>query len=215
LGEAREDVFVIGSPELDVHRAPSGVTLAEVRARYEIPFDDFGIVLFHPVTSEQDTIGAQARMLFDALQGAGRAFVVISPNNDPGSEQIFSAIAALPTASFRHIPSMRFAYFSELMRNAAAVVGNSSLGVREAPFLGVPSLNVGTRQTNRARSGSVIHADASDSDTIAGFLSKNWGKRHQPDNSFGAGDAAGKFVTALAGASFWQRGRQKLFIDQR
>ena len=60
LGEATKDVFVIGSPELDVHKAPSGVDIQTVRKRYDIDFEDYGIVLFHPVTSEQDTIGVQA-----------------------------------------------------------------------------------------------------------------------------------------------------------
>ncbi len=52
LGESPESVYNIGSPELDTHARPSGVTLAQVKERYAIPFDDYGIVIFHPVTSE-------------------------------------------------------------------------------------------------------------------------------------------------------------------
>jgi UDP-N-acetylglucosamine 2-epimerase (hydrolysing) len=63
---------VIGSPELDFHAQPSGVTLDEVRARYGIPFADYGIATFHPVTSEADTMGAQAQALFGALDASGR-----------------------------------------------------------------------------------------------------------------------------------------------
>ncbi|MEN9383198.1 MAG: UDP-N-acetyl-D-glucosamine 2-epimerase, UDP-hydrolyzing, partial [Pseudomonadota bacterium] len=92
LGEAPERVYNIGSPELDVHARPSGVTIQEVRARYDIPFDDYGIVVFHPVTSEVDTIGDQAKALFGALEASGKNFVVIAPNNDPGTEEIFSVI---------------------------------------------------------------------------------------------------------------------------
>jgi UDP-N-acetylglucosamine 2-epimerase (hydrolysing) len=57
---------------------------------------------------------------------------------------------------------MRFSHFSELMKNAACMVGNSSAGVREAPFLGLPSLDIGTRQSNRSDAPSVTACEASD-----------------------------------------------------
>lgn len=214
LGEAAETVFAIGSPELDKHGEASGVTLADVRARYDIPFDDYGICIFHPVTSEQATMGAQARALYGALEASGRNFVVILPNNDPGSEAIFAAIDALPAARFRRIPSMRFAYFSELMKNAACLVGNSSAGVREAPFLGIPSLDIGTRQTNRAEAPSVHHAAAGDGAAIAAFLRDEWGRRHPPHTAFGEGRAADRFVAVLRDPAFWARGFQKEFHDR-
>ncbi|WP_225028846.1 UDP-N-acetylglucosamine 2-epimerase [Xinfangfangia pollutisoli] len=213
LGEPADSVHVIGSPELDFHAKPSGVTLDQVRAHYAIPFDDFGIAVFHPVTSEQATMGAQAQALFKALEASGRNFVVIAPNNDPGSEAIFAAINALPASRFRVLPSMRFAHFSELMKHAAVMVGNSSAGVREAPFLGLPSLDVGTRQSNRSEAGSVTACAAFDSDKIAAFLARAWGHRLPRDAGFGEGLAADRFVQVLADPEFWARGLQKSFQD--
>jgi len=214
LGEPEEAIHVIGSPELDFHAAPSGVTLEEVRARYDIPFDDYGIAVFHPVTSEQATMAAQAQALFGALEASGRNFVVIAPNNDPGSESIFAVLRGLPKDRFRLIPSMRFAHFSELMKHAACMVGNSSAGVREAPFLGIPSLDVGTRQTNRAMAASVAFAAAGDSAAVAQFLTDRWGQRHAPDTGFGTGRAADRFAQTLARPEFWAQGLQKAFRDQ-
>ncbi|WP_291011759.1 UDP-N-acetylglucosamine 2-epimerase [Hydrogenophaga sp.] len=213
LGESADSVYNIGSPELDTHAQPSGVTIEEVKARYEIPFDDYGIVIFHPVTSEVATMGAQARALFDRLEASGRNFIVISPNNDPGTEDIFAVIDELPRERFRQIPSMRFAYFSELMRHAAVMVGNSSAGVREAPFLGLPSLDVGTRQTNRAQSPSVVGCRADEHSIIDRFLIDRWKVRFELDSSFGAGDAAHKFAAVLSDATFWDRTLQKVFAD--
>lgn len=214
LGEPEDCVHVIGSPELDFHARASGVTLAEVKAHYAIAFDDFGIVTFHPVTSEQATMGAQAAALFSALEASGRSFVVIAPNNDPGSEAIFAVLAGLPAGRFRVLPSMRFAHFSELMKNAACMVGNSSAGVREAPFLGLPSLDIGTRQANRSDAGSVTACEASDSATIAAFLARDWGHRHQPHAGFGKGQSADRFVQVLERAEFWDRPLQKAFQDR-
>ena len=55
-------LFIIAFPWI-----VSGVSLASVKSRYLIPFDDFGIAVFHPVTSELETIGIQAKSFFKAL----------------------------------------------------------------------------------------------------------------------------------------------------
>ncbi|WP_039019926.1 UDP-N-acetylglucosamine 2-epimerase [Halocynthiibacter namhaensis] len=213
LGEPVESVHVIGSPELDFHSQNSGVSLAEVKSRYDIGFDDYGICVFHPVTSEASQMEAQAKTLYGQLKASGRNFVLILPNNDPGSEAIFDVINALPNSQFRAIPSMRFAHFSELMKNASVMVGNSSAGVREAPFLGVPSLDVGTRQTNRAQGPSIHSTAALDAQNISDFLESQWGKRYPPHTAFGEGNATERFVKTLQDPEFWQGGLQKEFVD--
>ena len=76
---------------------PSGVTIDEVKARYAIPFDDFGIAVFHPVTSEADTIGAQAASLFERLEAKLArprlaAEVVATPAEDWDAAQIGDAL---------------------------------------------------------------------------------------------------------------------------
>jgi UDP-N-acetylglucosamine 2-epimerase (hydrolysing) len=211
LGESKQSIHVIGSPELDVHSRPTGVSLSQVRERYQISFASYGIVSFHPVTSETATMGAQATALFDALKASDHSFVVIAPNNDPGTEAIFEVLQGLPTDRFRVIPSMRFAYFSELMRHASAVIGNSSAGVREAPFLGVPSLDIGTRQHQRASATSLVHSSAFDEETIKSFLDNHWGKRFDSNAGFGKGGAAQAFVEVLQTNAFWSNGLQKTF----
>jgi UDP-N-acetylglucosamine 2-epimerase (hydrolysing) len=158
-------------------------------------------------------MGAQAAALFGALGASGRNFVVILPNNDPGAEAIFAVIDRLPGARFRRIPSMRFAHFSELMKNAAVMVGNSSAGVREAPWLGLPSLDIGTRQTNRASAPSVTCADAHEAAKVAAFLAAEWGKRYPRHEGFGAGRAADRFLAVLQDEAFWARPLQKAFRD--
>ncbi len=213
LGEPEERIHVIGSPELDIHLQPSGVSLNEVRERYQIEFEEYGICVFHPVTSESDTIGQQATDLFSSLDRSGREFVIIAPNNDPGSEAIFEAISSLPEKRFRVLPSMRFRHFSELMKNASAFVGNSSAGVREVPFLGIPSLNIGSRQTNRALCNELQNCRAEDDDAIQAFLRDVWGKRLGRHSGFGSGRATEKFMNLLDSGVFWNTPLQKNFVD--
>lgn len=213
LGEPAEAIHVIGSPELDFHAGPSGTSIEAVRARYEIPWADFGIAVFHPVTSEAATMGQQAADLFGALEASGRNFVLIAPNNDPGSEAIFEVISKLPKERFRLIPSMRFAHFSELMKHAGMMVGNSSAGVREAPFLGLPSIDVGTRQANRSQAPSIRTVAARDRAAILRALEEGWGHRLPSHTAFGEGRAAALFVEALQNKGFWEGDLQKNFDD--
>ena len=73
--------------------------------------------------------------------------------------EINRVIEKLPKENFRY-SSLRFEYFSVLLQNSAALIGNSSAGVREALFLGIPSLNVGLRQTGRSMATSITHVMA-------------------------------------------------------
>lgn len=212
LGESPNRVFNIGSPELDTHARPSGVSIEEVKARYAIPFDDYGIAVFHPVTSEQDTIGEQAKSLFGALEASSKCFVVIAPNNDPGTEDIFAVLEKLPPERFRLIASMRFNYFSELMKNAAVMVGNSSAGVREAPFLGLPSLDIGSRQSSRSLSEKVLTVSALNHDQILSWIEQNWGIRHAQCTGFGNGKTAIEFISILQNPEFLSFNLQKNYV---
>jgi UDP-N-acetylglucosamine 2-epimerase (hydrolysing) len=213
MGEPRGAIHVIGSPELDFHSGCSGVTIADVRARYDLPMGEYGIAVFHPVTSESATIGRQAFDLLTALKASGKNFVIIAPNNDPGSEDIFAVLATLPKDRFRVLPSMRFAHFSELMKTAAVIIGNSSAGVREAPFLGIPSLDIGTRQTNRAEAPSLFSLPSADGAGIAEFLGTQWGKRYPSHEAFGQGNASARFVKIVSDPTFWEGDLQKSFHD--
>lgn len=215
LGEPEGSIFVLGSPELDTHGLPTGLDIQTVLKHYEIPFQDYGIILFHPVTSEADSMGAQTKALFENLILSGKNFVVISPNNDPGSASIFDVLKTLPSDRFKQIPSMRFSYFSELLRNSNALIGNSSAGVREAPFLGIPSLDIGSRQTNRSTAASITSCAADDTLKISDFLKKSWGKRFEQDQSFGSGSTASRFISVLEDAGFWVSSMQKNFVDHK
>lgn len=213
LGESPDRIFAIGSPELDTHALPSGVSLEEVKSYYQIPFNEYGIAIFHPVVSETDTIEAQAKSLFKALSETKKCFVVISPNNDPGTEKIFAVQQQLPRDRFRLIPSMRFRYFSELMKNSAVLVGNSSAGVREAPFVGVPSLDIGSRQTRRALSNYVGTSTAFEHEKIVNWVQTSWMKRNSRCDAFGNGSTAMSFVNTISNPSFWTHSLQKSFFE--
>jgi UDP-N-acetylglucosamine 2-epimerase (hydrolysing) len=213
MGENPDFIYNIGSPELDLHLQCEKKGIAQAKDYYGIKFEDYAIVSFHSVTSELDTILDQTKQLFSALDESRKNFVVIKPNNDPGSGCINTVLKDLPCDRFRVLPSMRFEYFSVLMQNSAAMIGNSSSVVREAPFLGVPSLNVGSRQTNRALSDKVVHVEAQDKAEINSFLNDKWGLRFASHIGYGDGSCIKKFSKLLNNSNLFTAPKQKIFYE--
>ncbi len=213
LGEHPDRVFVLGSPELDAHKARNSIPLNEVLSYYDIEWDDYGIFIFHSVTSELESLKKEIQICCDSLKRIKKNFVVISPNNDPGCEIIFKTIGKLPRSHFKQIPSMRFSYFSTLLKHSQVIVGNSSAGVREAPFLGISSINIGSRQFKRGGAKSIKNFDVFKNKQLDRLVEKQWGKRFRGDNSFGTGQSVKKFIKILNDKKIWNLHLQKTFFE--
>ena len=213
MGEDKKRIYVIGSPELDRHSESNSVKIDEVKKRYAINFDEYAICIFHPVTSEPKKTAVNARALFNTLVETGKNYVIILPNNDPGTDEIINVIKTLKGNNFRVLPSMRFLYFSQLMKNSRLIIGNSSIGVREAPFLGIPSINIGTRQNNRSKSKSILNLLNVNKKNLMESINKLWHKNFDSDSSFGEGNSADLFEDILSSTDFWDTPFQKYFIE--
>lgn len=214
LGERDDAVHIIGSPDIDVMNSASLPALEEVRRHYQIDFPNYGVLAFHPVTTELATLREQTRSMIDALKSSGRQYVVIYPNNDHGSEIIldeYRSLAANPR--FRLFPSMRFEYFLTLLRHADFMIGNSSAGVREAPHFGVPAINLGSRQHNRVKSSLIVNTDIT-VEAINLAIDKALSLMRTPECLFGDGSSAHHFREILNSAALWCLPKQKHFIDR-
>jgi UDP-N-acetylglucosamine 2-epimerase (hydrolysing) len=215
LGERPENIHIIGSPDIDLMMSPSLPHLFEVKRYYEISFDDYGVIIFHPVTTDLNDTESSANAIVDAVLESERDHVVIFPNNDEGCELIFSAWKRLEGNSrIKFLPSMRVEYFLVMLRNARYLLGNSSAGIRECPVFGVPAINVSTRQTGRANSACIVNVDG-ETTQILGAMQSTWNnlERHEPDLAFGVGNSAQLFIETMSKDSFWQVSTQKLFND--
>jgi UDP-N-acetylglucosamine 2-epimerase (hydrolysing) len=212
MGEAPESVYVIGSPDIDIMLSGELPALPEVLDKYGIGFGDYGIAMYHPVTTEQEALPARADAFVKGIVGSSSNFVVIYPNNDAGSDVILRRMLDLAqNPRFRLIPSMRFEYFLTLLKHAKAIVGNSSAGICEAPVYGVPTVNVGTRQLNRFHYPSIVNV-ADDAAAITHAL-EHLPEAVPPSLHFGKGNSAALFVAHLATRELWSTPRQKLFRE--
>ncbi len=215
MGELENNVFVLGSPDIDIMFSKSLPSISETKSYYEIPFEKYGICMFHPVTTEYTDIKRQAQDLVTALNEDDNNYVIIYPNNDLGSSDIIESFVQLKgSTKFKIFPSIRFEYFLVLLKNCQFIIGNSSAGVREAPYYGVTSINIGNRQNNRAKSPSIIHCQ-NDKNSILNAISN----AQEIDavaavESFGEGQSDQKFMQLLSSNKLWETSCQKTFKDQ-
>ncbi|MBT8304526.1 MAG: UDP-N-acetylglucosamine 2-epimerase (hydrolyzing) [Bacteroidia bacterium] len=214
MGELEESIFIIGSPDIDIMFSDTLPTIDIAKEYYDIVFKDYAIAMFHPVTTEYENMSLNANNFVDALLDDTNNYVVIYPNNDLGSELIFNAYERLrDNPRFRIFPSARFEYFLSLLKHSKFMIGNSSAGIRETPYYGVPAVNIGTRQQNRASHESVINTDYSVEGIKDGIARAIDAKPAIEEIDFGTGNSAKMFLETLNNEEIWQLSNQKQFLD--
>lgn len=214
MGELESSIITIGSPDIDVMFSNNLPDLNIVKDYYEINFDFYHIVMFHPVTTEFDMMEEYTRDFISALVESKQNFVVIFPNNDLGNNHIIKAYGQLKgNPFFRIYPSLRFEYFLTLLKNANSIIGNSSAGVREAPYYGVPAINIGSRQNKRVSSSNIINTSYNKKEILEAILSHTDFRRKSNSKIFGKGNSAELFLKSILSESIWNINHQKQFKD--
>jgi len=214
MGEDPNTVFVIGSPDIDIMLGHSLPTIDDVKDRYKILFEQYAVVLFHPVTTELDSIRFQTEQLVSAIVESEYNYIIVYPNNDEGSNYIFDTYKRMNGNSrFRVFPSIRFEYFLTLLKNAKFIIGNSSAGVREAPVYAVPTINIGTRQKDRYFHKLIVNVDAKKDEILSAIKAVGNMRVNETSDYFGKGDSAKKFLDVLKGEMIWTLSKQKPFFD--
>jgi UDP-N-acetylglucosamine 2-epimerase (hydrolysing) len=212
MGEFEEHIYIIGSPDIDVMLSGKLPSLDAVQRKYEIPYKDYFIFIYHPVTTEIDDLRRNIRAVVDGLMESGKNFVVIQPNNDPGSEIIMEEYQRLTNIeNFRILPSMRFEYFLTLLKHAKAIVGNSSAGIREAPVYCIPTVNIGTRQMNRFDAPSIKTIGEDAGEVL--YALNHLPHVDTPSTHFGQGNSSKLFLECLMSEELWKIPKQKTFRD--
>lgn len=216
LGELPDSIYTIGSPDLDLMSPKMLQSIDTVKKYYNISFKNYAIAMFHPVTTEYQKVKENVKSFVSALLDSGDNYIVIYPNNDLGSTEILNEYTRMTDNNkIRIFPSLRFEYFLTLLKNADYIVGNSSAGVREAPYYNVPTVDIGSRQRNRSKNSSIFSA-TDHYDSIVNAISSV--KKFETANDhmrsdFGEGDSDIKFLEILNGCKMWNISKQKQFRD--
>ncbi|MFN0729534.1 UDP-N-acetylglucosamine 2-epimerase [Polaribacter gochangensis] len=215
MGELESSIYIIGSPDLDLMNPINLPHLTKVKEYYNIPFNDFAIAIFHPVTTEYESIKQQSKIFVDALLKSNINFVVVFPNNDLGTDEILVQYKRLENNSrFKIFPSLRFEYFLRLLKESTFIIGNSSAGIREAPFYKIPTINIGSRQNNRSKGNSILNVSHEINEILSAITKCNQIKSEKLDISdFGKGNSNTLFLHLLNSKQIWNVNCQKQFQD--
>lgn len=185
MGEAPQSVYVTGCPSIDLARKVlekptldfdpiekyGGSGLAKIAPK------DYYIVIQHPVTDESNEAFAQVTETLYAMVEQGNPVYWIWPNADAGSDGVSKGIRTFREKVspsniwfFRDIPSRDFL---KLLHNARAIVGNSSVAIRECSYLGVPAVNIGSRQAGRDRGCNVVDVSPNREDILSAIYQQS------------------------------------------
>ena len=210
MGESADTVFVTGCPSIDL--------AADVLARPEMDFDPFLkyggvgapldlsngylVVMQHPVTTEYGEARGHALETLQAVEEFGLPTFWFWPNVDAGSDGTSGAIRSFREAvnprNIHFYKNMAPTDFLRLIMDSRCLIGNSSVGIRECSFLGVPTVNIGTRQWGRDRARNVIDAGYEKGEIVAAIHDRVAKGRFPSDHLYGDGKAGPRIAELLA-----------------
>lgn len=208
MGEDPETVFMTGCPAIDII-ADIDLTMKKDIFRYykgvgpELdPDKPYIVVLQHPVTTEYGQGFAQINETLEAVEMIGMQTVWLWPNVDAGSDEISKGLRG-----YREKKQPGYIHFyrnfnpedyARLISNAECLVGNSSSGLREGAFLGVPTVNIGSRQAGRERAGNVVETPYSAGEIEKAIRGQLDHGRYERSLLFGDGRAGQRIAEILA-----------------
>lgn len=212
LGEVPESVVLTGCPSIDI--------AAAVAARPELDFDPFEkyggvgpktdlsngyiVVMQHPVTTEYEEARAQVEETLYAVRDVGYPVLWFWPNVDAGSDGTSKGIRVFRERekpdNFHLFRNMFPDDFLRLLVHSRAIVGNSSVAIRECSFLGVPAVNIGSRQVGRERGSNVIDTSHDRAAIAAAIMQHVRNGKYSRDCLYGDGHAGERIASCLATA---------------
>jgi UDP-N-acetylglucosamine 2-epimerase (hydrolysing) len=218
LGENDSAIYTIGSPDIDIMMSENLPTIADVKMRYDIKFDNYAIAMYHPVTTEINEFTIKIKKFVDGLIATDQKYIVIYPNNDLGSKEIIKEYERFEyNPNFALYPSIRFEYFLTLLKNARYIIGNSSSGIREASVYGLKAIDVGNRQKGRysSKQENIIHCKEDSEEikkVVNGLIDEE--SQRKVVSHYGAGNSSQLFLKIIKDENLWETSIQKRFVDR-
>lgn len=211
MGENPDSVFITGCPSIDIAAnvlKDPAITFDPfekykgVGSVFDVKNNDYLVVMQHPVTTEYEQARAQIAETLYAIKEIGLPAFWFWPNVDAGSDGTSKGIRVFREnerpANIHFFKNMESEDFLRLVYNSRCLVGNSSVGIRETSFLGVPTVNIGTREAGRERGANVLDVDY-DRVQIHEAVKKQLSNGRYPSNPlYGQGDAGQQIANILA-----------------
>ena len=211
MGEEPDMVHMVGCPRIDVTaevmredgNAPNSASLSESGVGVEIDFEKpFLLAVQYPVTTEYGQSEHQINETLAALRELALPTVMLWPNVDAGSEDVARGMRKFreqyPDAPIRFYKNLPTEMFVRLMMRTTCMIGNSSMAIREGAHIGVPAVNVGTRQSGRERGHNAIDAGYDRKDIADAIRRQMAQGRYPSEHIYGDGKAGERIAEILA-----------------
>ena len=171
LGEEEKRIFVVGNPAIDNIISTPKISREELSTNigFDIIKDDYLVLIKHPIITEIEEQKNQMEMILDSILESNIKCLINYPNSDAGNRDIINVIDSYVSKhdnlfTFKNLDRLNYI---NLLRNATALIGNSSSGLLEAPSFNLPAINIGSRQKGRIAAENVIFIDHNKKDILA------------------------------------------------
>lgn len=210
LGEDPSTVFNTGCPSIDL----ADIVKKDPDLDFD-PYQKYGgvganpdlsngyiVVMQHPVTNEYQDSRRHINETLYAIKELNIPVLWFWPNVDAGADGTSAGIRAFrekyQTSHIHFFKNMAGEDFLKLLYNSKCLVGNSSVGIRECAYLGVPVVNIGSRQFQRVRGNNVKDVGYERGQIFKALQSFINGSRPTPSKVYGGGDAGEKIADLLS-----------------
>jgi UDP-hydrolysing UDP-N-acetyl-D-glucosamine 2-epimerase len=207
MGEKRNSIFNVGCPSIDTIKEQdldiSSLTSFNLGVGAKLnPKEPFILVVQHPVTTEYKKSKDEINETIKAIELIGMQTFWLWPNIDSGSDLISKSLRVFREKKspnyVQFIKNMTPKNYNILLSNAKVAVGNSSSFIREGAYLGLPTVNIGTRQNTREKSSNVIEVLPKKIDIINAIKKQLNHGRYKKSKIFGDGNAGKKIANILS-----------------
>jgi UDP-hydrolysing UDP-N-acetyl-D-glucosamine 2-epimerase len=210
MGESKDSVFVTGCPSIDLAKE---IISKNPKLDFN-PFERYGgvgrdmditngyiVVMQHPVTTEFKESRFQINETLKAVKALNLPTFFFWPNVDAGADGTSNGIRTFremeKTENIHFFKNMEPKDFLRLLYNSKCLIGNSSVGVRECAYLGVPVVNIGTRQNGRERGKNIVDVNYNFSEILEAAKIQVSHGPFEPDLLYGNGNSGTQIAELL------------------
>ncbi len=212
MGENPKTIFNVGCPSIDLAKSiiNKKKTLHEILNKYKFsmqdkfflkPIKEYIIVIQHPVTTEYKNTKNQIKQTINAISKLDIHTIWLWPNVDSGSDIISKELRIAREKNLLKktifIRNLSADDFLILLNNSKCIVGNSSVGIRESSYLGVPSVNIGNRQQGREKAKNVVQTNYKSRDILKSINYQLKRGKYKKSSLYGNGNSGKKIVDII------------------
>ncbi len=210
LGENKKYIFNVGCPRIDevkkilkqkqYLKAIKNLNREGVGTKIN-PKDEYIILSYHPVTTELSENETHIKKILNVIKDLKYKKIILWPNSDAGSEIISKVVRQYREKKLldntRFIKNVSIKTYVNLLNRCKCLVGNSSSAIREGAFIGVPSVNIGTRQKNRLRGKNIIDSGYGYKELMKKIILQSSRKHFKSENIYGDGNSGKKILKII------------------